>query len=262
MLTSITDAPPAYSVAVSHSKKVDDESDLAFLNKYDTVFVVDDSSSMTSGTRWTDAGRALSAIAPICTERDSDGIDVYFINHMSSTPDNKVPEGKGAGGYYGLQTSADVQNVFRVRGQPAGMTDTGRRLSTILRPYVASLEKAGIDNIDRMKPVNIIVITDGEASDEVDQHIIKWARKLDAYDAPPDQVGIQFFQIGDDPKATEDLERLDDGLEKEEGVRDMVDTCQWDEEIFRNPKKMLKVVGGGVLKRLDKASAKKLKGKR
>lgn len=44
----------------------------AFLREFDTIFVVDDSSSML-GQRWREAEAAM---APICTQYDQDGIDI------------------------------------------------------------------------------------------------------------------------------------------------------------------------------------------
>ena len=63
------------------------------------------------------------------------------------------------------------------------------------------------------------------------------------------QVGIQFFQIGNDHKAAKYLQELDDDL-KGRGVRDIVDTTQYvgsDLTVLR----IVKVCLGGVNKRLD-----------
>lgn len=52
-----------------------------------------------------------------------------------------------------------------------------------------------------------------------------FAKRLDKADAPPYQVGIRFFQVGNEHGAVEALQELDDGLAgKASGLRDVVDT--------------------------------------
>jgi hypothetical protein len=48
--------------------------------------------------------------------------------------------------------------------------------------------------------------------------------------AAPWQVGIQFFQVGDDEQARQNLQKLDNELVKRRsygGIRDIVDTVPW-----------------------------------
>ena len=54
-----------------------------FLYLFDTVFLVDDSTSML-GPRWREVRSALRQITPVCTSHDDDGIDIHFMNHRSS----------------------------------------------------------------------------------------------------------------------------------------------------------------------------------
>ena len=80
------------------------------------------------------------------------------------------------------------------------------------------------------------------------------AAKLDKLEAPPWQVGIQFFQVGEEKGAAEALEELDDGLKEANGVRDIVDTVPWKGQSSTglNADGILKVVLGSVNKRLDR----------
>lgn len=105
-----------------------------------------------------------------------------------------------------------------------------------------------------VKPLNIIVVTDGVASDDVESIIISAAKKLDALGAEPWQVGIQFFQVGREPEAAEDLRDLDDALSKEHNIRDMVDTVPWsgDDGQVLTADGLLKVVLGSVMRKLDR----------
>ena len=62
--------------------------------------------------------------------------------------------------------------------------------------------------------------------------IVRAARALDERHAKSSQVGIQFVQVGGDPKAKEFLESLDDNLKREHNVRvcssiqDILNECE------------------------------------
>lgn len=225
-----------------------DADQYAFLGMFDTVFLIDDSASMT-GSRWREVKTLLRAITPICTARDKDGVDLYFLNHRNhNTAAGNPGEGKAPGGYYGITDPETVADIFS-RVTCNYSTPTGTRIHSILRHYVRYLAA----HQDDAKPVNIIVITDGQPDDEPDQIIAQHARKLDELEAPPHQVGIQFFQVGNDPAATEALRNLDDDLPRM-GVRDMVDTVSWSGGGSRalTADAILKVVLGAVVRRLDR----------
>ena len=201
------------------------------------------------GPRWTETGHALAAVAPVCTVHDKDGIDIYFLNH----PDNSE--------YKKLKHPQHVQAIFD-SVQPRGGTPTGTRLNQIIREYFTKCMDKGCcvadsTKWDIMPPQNIIVITDGEPSDDVESVIINAAKKLDNWGAPPWQLGIQFFQVGDSEEATIALRELDDSLGGEEykgKIRDIVDTVPWSGQngTGLNSHGILKVVLGAVNKRLDR----------
>ena len=226
------------------------DSPYAFLTQFDTVFLIDDSGSM-AGRSWRETSAALSAITPICTAQDSDGIDIYFLNHR-----NPLGQSSG-GGYTNITTTGGVQSVFN-SVRPLGGTPTGTRLHQILKPYLAqveeSIERQAHGHDVTVKPLNIIVITDGVPSDDVESVIVQAAKKLDAWGAEPWQVGIQFFQVGREPEAAEDLQELDDALSGQHGIRDMVDTVPWsgDDGQVLSADGILKVVLGSVNKKLDR----------
>ncbi|KAK1251160.1 hypothetical protein MKX07_005715 [Trichoderma sp. CBMAI-0711] len=256
------DAPPAYSQEASTSARINSlknkitnaDSPHAFLAYFDTVFVIDDSRSMEADSRWKDVQKVLCAIAPICTAYDKDGIDVYFLNHRNRAELGPRADNKAKGGYYNINDTATVDRIFK-EAFPNGGTPTGTRLNDILEPYVMSLEKARITG-EHVKPVNIIVVTDGEATVDPEEVIVKYARRLDQLGAPSHQVGIQFFQVGNSSQAKEWLQDLDDQLRRH-GIRDMVDTVTWGGfagQWFKriNEKTILKTVLGGVVRRLDR----------
>jgi uncharacterized protein YegL len=217
----LTQAPAAAAAAQTSRG----EDPYSFLATFDTTLLIDDSGSM-AGRSWREVSQALSTIAPIVTKHDSDGIDIYFLNHKSSNP-GAVQDGVAAGGYRGIKRAATITEIFE-RVRPGGGTPTGTRIHNILKPYLAKLEKDTAEGRET-KPLNLIVLTDGVPSDDVESVLLSAAKKLDKLDAPPFQVGVQFFQVGNEEGAKEALEELDDGLSElvEGGVRDMVDTVTW-----------------------------------
>lgn len=235
------------------------EDPLSFLSRFDTVFLIDDSASM-RGRSWREAQAALTAIVPVCMARDEDGVDVYFLNNKSGEED----EGASAGtGHRKIQSADRVTELFRNVGPHGNWTLTGMRLQRILQTYLRHYENRVKATQDEtcVKPINIIVITDGMPHDEPADIIRDAASRLDAVHAPPYQVGIQFFQVGDDPWATNALRELDDNLRTTESgvkLRDMVDTVTFDSRSrlgaapALSSDGILKTVLGAVNRRLDR----------
>lgn len=243
------------------------EDQYAFLSSFDTIFLIDDSGSM-AGRSWREVQSALGSITPICTAHDADGVDIYFLNNRSLSP-AKASQGKAAGGYTNVKDVAFVNQVFTTVC-PGGMTPTGTRLNHILKAYVRHYEQAiqragGDPDATDVKPINVIVITDGVPSDDPESVLLSVAQKLDKLEAPPHQVGVQFFQVGNEPGAAEALRALDDDLAQlGGGVRDMVDTVTFNVRPSNadglsasipvlSADAILKTVLGAVVKRLDRA---------
>ncbi|KAK1569533.1 uncharacterized protein LY79DRAFT_680025, partial [Colletotrichum navitas] len=67
--------------------------------------------------------------------------------------------------------------------RPRGTTPTGQRLYVILRSYLQLLESKNHD-VESVKPINIILITDDAPSDNVELTIITAAKTLDKLTAP------------------------------------------------------------------------------
>ncbi|KAK8086654.1 hypothetical protein PG994_001628 [Apiospora phragmitis] len=239
-----------------------EDDEFAFLSSFDTVFLIDDSGSMT-GDSWAEVRGVLREIVPTCVAHDSDGVDVYFLNHRSSELLDKG-SGKAGTGYRGVTNAEGVAELFR-RVRPSGGTPTGQRLGQILRPYLNRYRKVvdETEDVFAMKPLNIIVITDGAAGDDPEDPIVFAAKELDELRAPGYQIGIQFFQVGDYPEAAKALKALDDDLPNK-GVRDIVDTCYFQAGTKGRitSQKLLKVVLGAVDKRIDKNDTRTAEAKR
>jgi len=197
--------------------------------------LIDDSGSM-AGRSWRECSNALTAITPICTQHDPDGIDIYFLNAKSEPV------------HFNVSLASTVQEIFQTV-RPRGGTPTGQRLSAIVKPYLTKYERAP----ETTRPLNIIVITDGVPSDDVESVIIAAARKLDKLEAEAWQLGIQFVQVGEEAGAAEHLESLDDELGKMgDGCRDIVDTVPFVSGQALTADKILKVVLGAVNRRIDR----------
>lgn len=204
--------PPSYTQTVAETTA---DSPYAFLGDFDTVFLIDDSSSMW-GNPWQEVAAVLETITPICTAWDADGVDIHFLNKE----DNKR--------FMNITTAAAVQQIFRELS-PLGSTPTGKRLNAIINPYLQELAECKKRGAELPKPMNIIVITDGTPTDDPESVIARAAKKLDSIDAPLWQIGIQFFQVGRDQAATRALKDLDDNLTDRYHIRDMVDTVAWND---------------------------------
>jgi hypothetical protein len=64
-----------------------------------------------------------------------------------------------------------------------------------------------------VKPLNILTVTDGVPSDDVESVLLAAARKLDKLEAAPHQIGVQFFQVGNEEGVKEALVKLDDVIQ-------------------------------------------------
>lgn len=244
---------------------LNDPDPLNFLKYYDTVFIIDDSGSMvepdgTNGlTRWEETKLAIAAMVPDCVKRDEDGIDIYFLNDRDK--DQKQ-----------IKSATEVMGIFD-GFKPKGLTPLGAKLGLILEIYLDEYQKKHLF----VKPVNFIVITDGEPStlcleiirqnpntpgqDHVKLSIAKAIVRLQhirTKTPKQTQIGIQFFQVGQDPGAKEFLANVDNKLCTFMGISeewDIVDTCTFDKESGGRPiitkEGIYKVLLGAINKRMD-----------
>ncbi|KAI5777722.1 hypothetical protein EDC01DRAFT_623556, partial [Geopyxis carbonaria] len=219
-----------------------------YLIPYDTVFIVDDSASMNGGgyRRWHETRRALESVAKIATRYNPTGIAVHFLNTPS--PD----------GPHRITNASQVSALFATI-EPSGVTPIGAALDAVLRPYLRKLCKAeaacptSVCLSAIVRPLNIVVLTDGAATDDPEPVIVSSARELDTLNAPLHQCGVQFLQIGDEPGAREALKELDNDLAGIHGIRDMVDTIRyWGREQGEVEALLVKALIGGVNRRWDK----------
>lgn len=207
------------------------EDPYTFLLAFQTVFIVDDSASMTA--HWTSTRNALETVAAAAFAYSPGGLDIRFLNSNLMG--------------IGIQTPAEVRQIFN-RVIPTGCTPTGRALDMILRNYLDDYLRG-----QPIKPLNIVVLTDGEPTDDPESVIVAAAKRLEKLNAPLHQIGIQFLQIGDDEDARKALMELDDALAGIYGIRDMVDTTRYDEgSVGGDADVVLKALLGGINRRWDR----------
>ncbi|KAI6160606.1 hypothetical protein EDD17DRAFT_1600181 [Pisolithus thermaeus] len=165
------------------------------LEKYHPVFVVDDSSSMTMNGAWAKAKDALFRIATEVMQYDTGGIDVYFLNSLLHRDAITAP--------------GDIVQIF---GQikPQGPSPIGARLQYVLNEIIEQLERAKSNASDygKIKPVNIIVLTNSPPSDNPMKVIQSAAKKLHRGLHHPNAVSIQFAQLGNDTSTGKALKKL------------------------------------------------------
>ncbi|OTA94138.1 hypothetical protein M434DRAFT_71848 [Hypoxylon sp. CO27-5] len=208
---------------------------LSFLQYFETLFIIDDSSHMKR--QWSDVSALIQAVAPICLKYDENGIDIYFINHRPTF-------------YFPGMSRDSAQGIFR-DVKPGGKCKLGARLKKILSWYIEQLK------LDPQRPpLNVIVITAGITDDDFAGPLTDAARELDNMKAPLHQLGVMLFQLGDNEEARSKFEHADDEMWKKEGTRDIVDTVTWRGwPASFGSDDMVKAVLGAVSKKMDGAKS-------
>ncbi|KAJ7153380.1 hypothetical protein C8R46DRAFT_1357237 [Mycena filopes] len=210
------------------------------LKKYDTIVIIDDSSSM-YGSRWRNVRRLIGQLAPMITAHDKDGIDVMFMNRQVTNTNCK--------------NTLDVSKLFE-DVVPDGTTPIGSVLWRHLQLYLTSEKK--------LKPRNYLILTDGEPFPSQEYSLLRntlldtasTLRKLNrstfecgaCHDAHR-QVGVQLVQIGNESAATKflnELDRLCGAAEDGEWLEDFVDTQPYlEREITESG--LMDVICGGIM---------------
>lgn len=207
-----------------------EENQLQVLKDYDTFIILDDSESMLH--LWKEACRALSTLAAVASQYDTDGIEIRFLNSPM-------------GGNH-LKSAKDVKRLFE-SVSPSGRTPIGACLRDATWGLLANIEKG-----NPHKKTNYLVITDGMPTDDVEGTIVNIAKRLDQAGAPLSQLGIQFIQIGTSDSARGFLESLDNDLKAKHAIRDMVDTEQYSDGPVTGSR-LTKLLLGGINRKIDKA---------
>jgi hypothetical protein len=224
--------------------------ELSVLAQVRTVILVDDSYSMTEPghqswgfglmrggveTRWMQTRNLLAGIAPLVAAENPHGVDLHFLN--------RIPF------YAGLLTTQAIQSAFD-SDRPNNGTPTGARVNDILDAYVSTLRY-----YRALKPLNLIVITDGEAQDEdilhksIEHHVTELVHR----GFPAHQFGIEFVQVGDCEHATRHLEKLEKEVSRHHHrfQRDVVGVTPASRINSMDPEAMLAIAVSGIDARMN-----------
>ncbi|KAJ2914529.1 hypothetical protein MD484_g5883, partial [Candolleomyces efflorescens] len=218
---------------------------LQYLSTYRVIFVIDDSSSMvmTNGhnnwdpqcARWRQAQNSIGPIANFAFQHKVSSIDIGFMHHQRNKP------------YRGIQSSQAILDIFRKAQPPQNWhriqyTPTGSVLKFYIDEAIRELDLKVNDpeGYKKVRPTDIIVLTDGEADDNNHPKPVMVAarREMDRKKHNHNYLGIQFVQIGDSS-----LAKLSDLTEGEYG--DMADLVLSDGTDLTS-EKLTRVLLGGI----------------
>lgn len=194
--------------------------DLASLSLYDVIIFADDSGSMIfyeNGERIEDLKFILKEVSKIATLFDDDGILIRFLN--SNQEFNSIKS---------EQEAIDaITNINFSGTTPLGINLTKK----ILEPIVYNLARSN----SLVKPILIIIITDGEPDNKNDvRNAIYNSKKImESTKYGSNSVAFEFAQVGKDKKAQEYLATLD----KDPIIGKMVDATsnyELEEQEFAN----------------------------
>lgn len=219
------------------------------LSKVRTVVLMDDSGSMSMRghnswdadyansleTRWDQARRMLASLAPVISSYSEYGIDLHFLNRKRF--------------YTGLRTQSEVMEAFNA-GRPEHGTPTGQRINDLLDGYMSTLRY-----YRKLMPLNLLVITDGEANDPkvlhwaIEEHVTKIIQR--GY--PAHQFGIEFIQVGDCELATRHLIELEEEVSRHHlsFKRDIVGVTPITRITRMDPESLLAIMVSGIDARLN-----------
>ena len=190
------------------------------LTRYNTVFLVDDSSSMEdlyqpelniSSSNWSDTTHALEECAKIILGARG-RLKVHFFNDLDRYNDN-------------VSGVSDIRELCRFR--PRGDTPTYQRLKRHLDEYLEAFLPLNARQREAYSGLNLIIFTDGAPEgrfDDIEEVIVDAATDLDTTRADKYKVGIQFVQIGNDESVTKFFDRIDNEIKGEHRLRRDVST--------------------------------------
>jgi hypothetical protein len=242
-ISVITPSAPIYShshspgmnldVSVDVSKKIS-EIFLECMANRDVIIMIDDSFSMNCDDRISQVNETITMIVDLACKYDEDGVDICFLNNVNLNQN--------------VKNSSIVSRMMSLV-KWSGSTPIGRCLDNILLKYYTELEKYN------KKPISIIIITDGSASDPelLEDTIVKCSKRMENRRSIK-QISIQFFQVGDDTLAKYFLKNLDDDLHSKYNIIDIVDCIHSTDGSLTLKERFIKTLIGSVNQQIDETN--------
>jgi hypothetical protein len=224
------DLEPANTLSPPPSYKQAEETLVSPLRKFHTIFILDDSGSMSKPvadgeeefmSRWELLVESVRYFGDIAAQSDDDGVDIKFVVNGDKNAENI------RSGQHVLDLLADI-NI-----QPNKPSSLDSVLWDILGGYIQGYEQYKVIKdmkfssfrfqVQLPKPLNLIVITDGVSHDyeKIEEVLSRAARSFEDLEMQEFQVGVQFVQVGNDKNGKKRLRLLDDKLPERYGVRDV-----------------------------------------
>ena len=156
---------------------------------------------------WSAVEDLFAQLAYFAKNLDPNGIELY---DTVSGLEFKSPD-----------TSSLLEKLDRVKPHSgSSRSDPSQRIDKLLRDYAERLDDCyakskmsrwPIRSRSRVDPVTIYILTDGvwQPKCDVAGPIKSLMTKMEQYDLPKGQVGIQFIQFGDDFEGSQKLAKLD-----------------------------------------------------
>ena len=169
-----------------------EEDSCAYLTRFQTVVLVDDSSSM-SGPRWRQASDLLADMTKVVATFNPNGLEIHFLNHADSDVKNAT-------------TPELIRNVFAIV-EPAGASPpVATLLERELSKYILRYQSNS-----KIRRLNLLVLISDILDDE-DQilEVVSQASNRMVSRRVKEQISIQFIQSGSGKAPQTFLEGLDD----------------------------------------------------
>ena len=164
----------------------------AYLTRFETVVLVDDSSSM-SGARWQQASDLLADMTKVAATFHPNGLEIHFLNHADCDMKN-------------VTTPERLRELFAMV-EPAGASSLiGPLLERELLRYISRYRSNS-----KLRRLNLLVLTNGVTDDEdgILEAISQASKRMASWKAR-EQISIQFIQFGSSKALQTFVERLDD----------------------------------------------------
>lgn len=199
------------------------------LAAYDTVFILDDSTSMdipsTDGSGralsgWNSLLRVVEAFGDIAARSDQDGVDLHFLMNRHCDTKNV----RSGAQILEILKAINLSGPGSTGGKDIFLGDVLRKiLGDYMTDYRDGYYAGKLKEEPVMRPLNVIIITAGDLGkhEEIESALVSVAKELSHLKAPENQVGVQFLNVGYDDRLAAWLRTLDDSLRPMYGVRDV-----------------------------------------
>lgn len=168
------------------------EDSCAYLARFETVVLVDDSSPMYP--RWQQASDLLADLTKFVTYYDPNGFELHFLNRANCDLEHAT-------------TPELIRRLFAIV-EPAGASSP---IATFLEKKLSKYISKYRSN-SKLRGLNLLVLTHDvpDNEDQVSEVISQASKEMEILRAEKDKISIQFIQIGPNKALQTFLERLDD----------------------------------------------------